>query len=132
MSIAQKLLARTLFLALVTALAIRCGGSGGGGGGDPDPMGPDPAPSTVAITTATSPPPAFIPRTAELAVGGSVTWTNTSPAPNNHDLVATTSNWQLGRTLSPGASFQTTIAQAGTYGYQCTIHPGMTGTIVVR
>ena len=132
MSIAQKLLAKTLFLALVTALAIRCGGSGGGGGDD-DPMGPEaPAPSSVAITTATSPPPVFIPKTAELAVGGSVTWTNTSPAPNNHDLVATTSNWQLGRTLSPGASFQTTIAQAGTYGYQCTIHPGMNGTIVVR
>jgi plastocyanin len=119
-------------IALLVASVTHCSGGGGGGGGDPDPMGPDPAPSTVAITTATSPPPAFIPRTAELAVGGTVTWTNTSPAPNNHDLVATTSNWQLGRTLSPGASFQTTIAQAGTYGYQCTIHPGMNGTIEVR
>jgi plastocyanin len=65
-------------------------------------------------------------------VGGTVTWTNTTPAPALHDLVATTSNWQLGRTLASGESFQTTLAQAGTYRYVCTIHDGMTGTIEVR
>lgn len=106
---------------------------GGGGGGDPDPMGPqDPAPSTLSVTTATAPPPVFIPVSAELAAGGTVTWTNTSPAPNSHDLVATTGNWQLGRTLGPGQSFTTTIADPGRYQYRCTIHPGMNGTIDVR
>ena len=93
---------------------------------------PDPAPSSVSITTSTSPPPRFIPASTELAVGGTVMWTNTSPAPVVHDVVATTMNWQVSRTLGPGESFQTTIAEAGTYRYRCTLHAGMNGTIEVR
>jgi plastocyanin len=65
-----------------------------------------------------------------LAVNGTVTWTNASPV--NHDVVATTSNWQLGRTLAPGATFQATVGQAGTYRYRCTIHEGMNGVVEVR
>ena len=123
------------FLVIMVASVVQCGSSGGGG--DPDPIGPPgPAPSAVAVTTNTGPPTGrFIPASASLAVGGTVTWTNTTPPtppPALHDIVATTSNWQLGRTLAPGESFQTTIAQAGTYRYQCTIHPGMNGTIEVR
>jgi len=123
---------RIILASLAAALVIDCSG-GGSGGGNGGPNGPvDPAPSTLAITTATSPPPVFIPVAAELAVGGTITWTNTSPAPNNHDLVATTPNWQLGRTLAPGESFTTTLPQAGRYQYRCTIHAGMNGTIDVR
>lgn len=121
--------AKVACLVLGVALVVDCSSDGGGGG----PNGPsDPAPSTLAVTTATAPPPVFIPVSAELAVGGTVTWTNTSPAPNSHDLVATTSNWQLGRTLAPGESFTTTIPAAGRYQYRCTIHAGMNGTIDVR
>lgn len=122
--------AKVACLVLGLAITVQCSSSGGGNGG---PNGPeDPAPSTLAVTTATAPPPVFIPVSAELAAGGTVTWTNTSPAPNSHDLVATTSNWQLGRTLAPGESFTTTIAQPGRYQYRCTIHAGMNGTIDVR
>ena len=39
-----------------------------------------------------------------------------------HDLVATTSNWQLGRTLASGESFESTLTQAGTYRYVCDPH----------
>ena len=123
--------ARIAIIGLVIGFVVQCGG--GGGGGDQDPIGPPgPAPSTVAITTSTNVPPRFVPVSTALAVGGTVTWTNTSPAPVRHDLVATTSNWQLSRTLAPGESFQTTVPQAGTYRYQCTIHAGMIGTIEVR
>jgi plastocyanin len=65
-----------------------------------------------------------------VAAGGTVTWTNGSPV--NHDVVATTGNWHLSRTLAPGASFQATVGQAGTYRYECTIHPGMAGVVEVR
>jgi hypothetical protein len=117
------------FLALVVALVVHCGGGGGGSGGGPiDP--PPPPPLAVSITTGTAPPPRFIPVSTSLAVGGTVTWTNASPVA--HDLLATTSNWQLSRTLTPGASFQTTVGQPGTYRYRCTIHEGMTGNIEVR
>ncbi|CAN5888037.1 hypothetical protein BH20GEM1_BH20GEM1_08920 [soil metagenome] len=122
---------RIAFVGLTLALVAHCGGGGGGGGGGPiDP--PPPPPATLAVTTATAPPPRFIPVSASLAVGGTVTWTNTSPSPVRHDLVATTTNWHLGRTLATGESFQTTIAQPGTYRYQCTIHAGMIGSIEVR
>ena len=131
MSFDHETYCRIALTVLAIVLTARCGGGGGGGGGGPiEP--PPPAPQAISITTATVPPPRFIPVSTSLAVGGTVTWTNTSPAPVNHDLVATTSNWQLSRTLGPGQSFQTTIAQAGTYRYQCTIHQGMTGNIEVR
>ena len=123
---------RISLVGLAIALVVHCSSDGdGGGGGGPNGPG-NPAPATLAVTTATAPPPVFIPVAAELAAGGTVTWTNTSPAPNSHDLVATTSNWQLGRTLGPGESFTTTIAQPGRYQYRCTIHAGMNGTIDVR
>lgn len=122
--------AKVTCLVLGLAIVVQCSSNGGGGGGPNGPQGP--APATLAVTTAMVPPPVFIPVAAELAAGGTVTWTNTSPAPNAHDLVATTSNWQLGRTLAPGESFTTTIADPGRYQYRCTIHAGMNGTIDVR
>lgn len=109
------------------AFAVACGGGGGDGG---NPIILPPLPSSVSITTGSAPPPRFIPVSTELAAGGTATWTNGSPV--NHDLVATTSNWQLGRTLGPGQSFTTTIAEPGRYQYRCTIHAGMNGTIDVR
>lgn len=114
--------------ALALSVMAACGGGGGGGPTQPDP----PAPSSIAVMAA-GPPPRFQPASALLAVGGTVTWTNTSPG--THNLIVTTANWepnQLGRNIEPGESFSTTINQAGTHGYECTIHPGMTGQIIVR
>lgn len=128
MSHAHRPFSNILILAPALALFVHCGGGGGGGGGPIEP--PPPLSGTLAVTTGTAPPPRFIPASGSLAVGGTVTWTNASPVA--HDLLATTSNWQLSRTLSPGATFQATIPQAGTYRYRCTIHEGMTGTIEVR
>jgi plastocyanin len=104
-----------------------CGGDDGGNPGDPSPPAP---PTSIDITTGASPPPRFIPASTTLASGGTVRWTNGSPA--DHDLVATTPNWQLNEPLPIGGNFQTTISQAGTYGYECTIHPGMVASIEVR
>jgi hypothetical protein len=125
----RSVCASMAFVGIVIASVMACGG-GGGDGGDNDPVGPGPAPFTVSITTSGSPPPRFIPASTTLAEGGTVTWTNGSPA--DHNLVATTSNWQLNEDLPMGQSFQRTISQAGTYGYQCTIHPGMIASIEVE
>jgi plastocyanin len=71
---------------------------------------------------------AFSPRTVEIRVGESVTWTN-------HDSVAHTAT---GRNdafdtglLEEGESYSVTFVRAGTYRYICTPHPNMTGTVVV-
>lgn len=111
--------------ALAIVLAAACGSDGGGG-----PSGTVPPPTSIDITTGATPPPRFIPVTATLAAGGTVKWTNGSPA--DHNLITTSSNWTLSEDLPVGQSFETTIAQAGTYRYECTIHPGMTATIEVR
>lgn len=111
--------------AIAIALGAACGGGGDG------PSGPEPAPpASVDITTGSAPPPRFIPASITVAAGGTVRWTNASPV--DHELVTMTPNWQLNQPLPLGESFQTTVGQAGTYRYQCTIHPGMMGTIQVR
>ena len=122
---------RSIQCATAIALASACGGGGDGGdGGMTNP--PPPPPSSVVISTPSAPPPRFVPASVTLAAGGKVTWKSDSPV--EHNIVSTTSNWQLSQSLGPGATFQTTIAQPGTYRYQCTIpgHEGMTGSIEVK
>lgn len=106
-----------------------CGGGSGGGGGPTDPA-PAPAPSAVSITTGATPPPRFIPASTTLAVGGTATWQNGSPAP--HNVISDTGAWPPSADLDPGETFEVTFAQAGTFDYHCSIHPGMDGRLVVR
>jgi plastocyanin len=72
---------------------------------------------------------AFSPRTVEIRVGDTVTWTN-------RDSVAHTATAQNGSfdtgLLSEGESGSIRFTAAGTYRYLCTPHPQMTGTVVVR
>ena len=127
MWLAHRSLYRSIQCAITIALAAACGGEDSVTNPPPPPP---PPPSAITIRTPSAPPPRFMPVSATLAVGGTVTWTSGSPVA--HDLVATSSNWQLNHALPPGASFQATIGEVGTYRYHCTIHPEMTGTIVVR
>lgn len=72
---------------------------------------------------------AFSPRTVEIRVGDTVTWTN-------RDSVAHTATAQNGSfdtgSLGEGESGSVRFTAAGTYRYVCTPHPEMTGTVVVR
>jgi plastocyanin len=72
---------------------------------------------------------AFTPAEITISSGESVTWTNDDGAPHGleyHDGVPGTD------LLLPGASFSRRFDQPGTYDYNCSIHPYMTGHIVVR
>jgi plastocyanin len=111
---------------LFTMLA--CGGSGGGGGGNPTE--PDDLPTAITVTTGSQLPPRFIPTATALAVGGTVTWRNGSPVP--HNVISKTDAWPASTDLAPAETFQVTFPQAGDFGYRCSIHPGMEGTITVR
>lgn len=108
-------------------LVAACGGSEGDGGGITEPT---PPPLAITIRTPNEPPPRFIPVISTMAAGGEVTWKSQSPV--EHNLVATTTNWQLNQPLPAGARFTTTIAQPGAYGFKCTIHEGMSGSITVK
>lgn len=117
---------------LVTALGlapVACGGGDSGGERyptQPAPQQPVPnqAPGGVSIGDNF-----FSPATHTVAVGGTVTWTNGGYNP--HTSTGQNNAWNSG-TLNPGQSFSRQFPQAGSFPYECTIHPGMSGTVVVR
>ena len=106
------------------ALVAACGE-----GTTPPPPPPPPPPSTLDVTTGAQPPARFIPVLGTVAVGGTVTFTNGSPV--EHNVTTGTGAWDA-ETLAPEESFSVTFPTAGTFNYQCTVHPGMTGTITVE
>ena len=72
---------------------------------------------------------AFAPDQVEIAVGGTVTWTNTDTV--SHTTTSDQGVWDSG-TVRAGGQFSSTYSTAGTFPYHCAIHPGMVGTITVR
>jgi plastocyanin len=70
----------------------------------------------------------FEPAQVSVPVGTTVKWTNKDNVP--HTVTSATRDWDSG-SLSIGQSFSHTFTQAGTFAYQCTVHPTMKGTITV-
>jgi plastocyanin len=72
---------------------------------------------------------AFVPNPVNVSQGGVVSWSNTDST--THDMVSDTGLWDSGR-IAPGGGFNFAFATKGSYPYHCSIHPSMTGTIVVQ
>jgi plastocyanin len=72
---------------------------------------------------------AFSPSTLTIAVGDTVTWTNSHS--EAHTATASGGAFDSG-TLNPGQSFSFTFTAAGSFPYVCNFHPEMTGTITVQ
>ena len=71
----------------------------------------------------------FGPQTLTVPVGTTVTWTNSDDIP--HTSVSTEGVFKS-KVLDTDEKFSYTFTKAGTYAYYCTIHPKMTGQIVVQ
>ena len=71
----------------------------------------------------------FTPATATVRVGTTVTWTNYDDIP--HNVVSPEQKFKS-RVLDTDEKFSHTFDVAGTYKYYCSIHPRMTGQVVVR
>ncbi|HEY2906209.1 MAG TPA: plastocyanin/azurin family copper-binding protein [Vicinamibacterales bacterium] len=71
----------------------------------------------------------FAPATTTVAVGTTVTWTNHDDIP--HNVVSPDEKFKS-PVLDTDQTFSHTFAVAGTYTYYCSIHPRMTGQVVVR
>jgi plastocyanin len=71
----------------------------------------------------------FGPATLSVAVGTTVTWTNRDDIP--HTIVSTEKVFKS-KVLDTDEKFSFTFAKAGTYPYFCSIHPKMTGSVVVQ
>jgi plastocyanin len=83
--------------------------------------------TTVETNTVTIQNFAFNPGTLTVKQGATVTWTNQDSAP--HKIKSDTFN---SPSLSQGDTFKFVFATKGSYEYSCSIHPSMTGKIVVE
>jgi plastocyanin len=130
---------RLVVLSAVVMLATACGGGSSTPAPTPTPTptptpAPTPAPgqsSTVSIPAGAQSlgNQAFVPDELDVAMGTTVTWTNTDTIA--HTSTSDASGWNSG-TLAPGAQFSFAFQSAGTFAYHCAIHPGMVGKVVVR
>jgi plastocyanin len=69
----------------------------------------------------------FVPPTVNVAVGGSVVWTNND---TQQHTATSAGNFDAGA-IEPGASMSVEFETAGSFTYICSFHPFMTGTVVV-
>jgi plastocyanin len=72
---------------------------------------------------------ACAPQRIVVQAGTTVTWTNADDAP--HTVVSTTKLFKSSA-LDTADKFSFTFATPGTYEYFCSLHPHMTGTVVVE
>ena len=72
----------------------------------------------------------FSPKTFTVPAGGAVTWTNHDNVP--HVVTSADDEFKKSPVLKTGQRFSNTFATAGTYSYFCSIHPRMTGKIIVK
>jgi plastocyanin len=107
---------RRLVPLAVASLALLLPACGGGDGGESTAE-----PGHVDVIDN-----AFKPKTIEVAVGDTVTWDFRGGAA--HNVVG---DGFKSDTLGKGNTFEHTFNSAGSFGYVCTLHAGMTGTVEV-
>ena len=97
------------------------GGSGNGGGGGG---------TTPVITTSVNVVDfAFAPPNIQVTGGATVTWTWTGSV--GHNVTFASSSITSRATQTSGTHSAAMPTAAGVYTYQCTIHPGMNGSVTV-
>lgn len=144
----DRLLARRSFLGLAAAgvLGLTVAGCGGDDDGDtasaPETSAadePTTAPETVSAEADT---PAdsdvvpvsmkdiqFVPKEVTVKVGQKVVWTNAESV--QHDVRALEGATFQSKLFGEGGTYEYTAKKAGTIEYDCSVHPGMTGTLTI-
>jgi plastocyanin len=116
---------------LVLVLASCGGGDGGYDSGGSPPPGGGPLSVSIVPSAANQQDNAFDPNPLAVAVGDTVTWTNTDGT--QHTVTSDAPGTELDSGLiAPGGTYEHTFTSAGTFTYHCsrTGHQ-MTGTIIV-
>jgi amicyanin len=72
----------------------------------------------------------FSPATLEVAAGTKVTWTNRDDVP--HVVASVTKKLFVSPVLDTDEAYSFTFKDPGTYEYYCSMHPRMTGKVVVK
>jgi plastocyanin len=71
---------------------------------------------------------AFVPKEITIAAGDTVTWVNNDPLLHDVDLGSRGESPDMGK----GGTYSMTFDRTGRYDYDCDLHPGMTGAVIVR
>lgn len=124
----KKIIVLSLLLAGTLALGS-CGLYGGTQNNPPEAaVNPNPAPVSPAATNAVNIQNfSFSPATLTIKNGDTVAWTNNDSAP--HQIKSSSFNSEL---MNKGQNFSFTFNDAGTFDYICSLHPSMTGKIIVE
>ena len=123
---------RVLFVSALALLAAACGSSDSTTSPTPTPApvtSGSGTPITIPTGAETLGNRAFSPDAADVAVGTTVTWTNTDSV--SHTSTSDVKGWDSG-IVGPGQQYSVAFQTPGTFSYHCLIHPGMVGTVVVR
>jgi plastocyanin len=73
---------------------------------------------------------AFNPRTITVKSGEKITWINRDEEP--HTIVSVEKQFKKSTALDTDQEFTITAGAPGTYTYFCSVHPKMTGTMIVE
>jgi amicyanin len=71
----------------------------------------------------------FTPKEITVAAGTTITWVNRDDVP--HTVVSTDKKFKS-KAMDTDDQFSFTFTDAGTYNYFCSVHPIMTGKIIVK
>jgi plastocyanin len=88
--------------------------------------------SSVSIAPGAADPDngvSFDPPQISLSAGGIVSWTNDDSI--QHTVTSNEGLFDAGP-ISPGDTFDNTFDSTGEFGYHCSIHPFMTGVVIVN
>lgn len=113
---------QTLFAIIFLAMTV--GNGTYGSAADDTASGAKPSQAAVKIDNFS-----FSPAQITVSVGTTVQWTNGDDIP--HTVVSNDKVFKS-KVLDTDEKFSYTFTKAGTYPYFCSIHPKMTGTVVVR
>src|SRR5689334_4324625 len=103
------------------------------------PTGTASAVKTAAALAASAPPAgevqvkidnfAFVPATITVPVGTSIRWLNEDETV--HNVVSSDKSFRS-KALDTNEEFSFTFTKSGTYSYMCSLHPRMTGKVIVE
>lgn len=117
-------LARRAPLVAVALAVVACGGGG-------DASDPGTAPPPAGPVDVFTPGNVFSPFSATIPVGGTVRF-NISGAAHNVKFDRTTAGAPADVPVVNDVVVARTFGTKGTFPYDCTVHPGMSGQVVVR
>ena len=114
-------------LILLIAIAWSCKSSG-----SKNPMNPGGGTTTADVTitiTGINGSNSFSPNPANVIVGQTVAWKNNGGT--THTATADGGSFNTGNIADGSSSVLVTVTTLGDFGYHCSIHPSMTGTLHV-